>query len=146
MDDPMLANAHIVADAATARVFADSSKRRLLLGFVDQPLSVSEAARGAGQPLGKVHYHVIDLCRRGLLRVVSEQKRKGRAIKYYQAVRPSFFVPIEFVERSPGAGLAAELRARLDEEALGVWPLVAGAGCGTRTRTPSRAEVFETSM
>lgn len=118
MDDPRVATAFVVADAATARVFTDSPKRRLLLAFVERPLSVAQAARSAGEPLGKVHYHVTDLCRRGLLQVAREEKRKGRAVKYYQAVRPGFFVPAEFLFRSPGAGLAAELRARLEEEAL----------------------------
>ena len=118
MNSEALKHAFIVSDPATARIFADSPKRRLLLGFVDQPHSVSEAARASGEPLGRVHYHVTDLCRRGLLEVVREEKRKGRPIKHYRAVSAKFFVPIELVSRSPGAGLAAELRARLDEEAL----------------------------
>lgn len=118
MAEPTIQDAYVVADTATARVFSDSAKRRLLLAFVNRPLSVAQAARDAGRPLGRIHYHVTDLCRRGLLRVVREEKRKGRAVKYYQAVRPRFFVPVEFLYRSPGAGLAEELRARLEEEAL----------------------------
>jgi hypothetical protein len=118
MADPRLADAFVVASAAAARIFADSLKRRLLLGFVERPRSITEAARSSGEAIGKIHYHVTDLHRRGLLRIVREERRKGRAVKYYQAVRPSFFVPAELAERSPGAGLAAELRARLDEETL----------------------------
>jgi len=105
-----------ITEERLAQVFLDSWKRRLLLGFASEPLSVSQAAERAGQPLARIHYHVLDLLKKGLLRVDREEKRKGRPIKYYRAVATAFFVPLELLDRSPGAGLAAELRARLDEE------------------------------
>jgi DNA-binding transcriptional ArsR family regulator len=105
-----------ITEERIASTFLVSPTRRLLLAFVDQPLSVSEAAARVGQPLERVHHHVISLTRKGLLRVVRQEKRKGRPIKYYRAAAESFFVPLALLHRSPGAGLAAELRASLDEE------------------------------
>lgn len=105
-----------VTDTRVAATFLVSRTRRLLLAFVDEPLSVSQAAVRVGQPVERVHYHVTSLAKKRLLRVEREEKRSGRPIKYYRAVAHSFFVPLTLLERSPGAGLAAELRHRLDEE------------------------------
>lgn len=105
-----------ITDERIAATFLVSPTRRLLLAFVDQPLSVSEAAARVRQPIERVHHHVISLTKKGLLTVVRQEKRKGRPIKYYRAVAASFFVPLALLHRSPGAGLAAELRASLDAE------------------------------
>jgi hypothetical protein len=107
-----------IADPRLVGIFLDSHIRRLLLAFVDRPLSIAAAARLLGEPIGRVHYHVTGLCRKGLLRVVREEKRAGRPVKYYRASAASFLVPLDLLDRSPGTGLAAELRAGLDDALL----------------------------
>ncbi|MFL6843937.1 MAG: hypothetical protein ACJ8ER_03545 [Allosphingosinicella sp.] len=107
-----------IADPRLVGIFLDSRIRRLLLAFTDRPLSVAAAARLVGEPIGRVHYHVTSLARKGLLRVVREEKRAGRPVKYYRAVAESFLVPLDLLDRSPGTGLAAELRAGLDDALL----------------------------
>jgi DNA-binding transcriptional ArsR family regulator len=108
-----------ITDERVAATFLVSARRRLLLAFVDHPLSVSQAAALTDQSVERVHYHVTSLTNKGLLRVEREEKRGGRPIKYYRAVARSFFVPLSLLHRSPGAGLAAELRHSLDDELFG---------------------------
>lgn len=103
-----------IADPKLVPIFLDSPRRRLLLAFVDRTLSVSQAAARLGQPLGRVHYHVTRFARAGLLRVVRAEKRGGRPILHYRAAASGFFVPLTLLDRSPGAGMSAELRRSLD--------------------------------
>jgi predicted transcriptional regulator len=105
-----------VEDAAMIPIFLASPKRRLLLSFVERAKSVAEVAASSGEPLSRVYHRVMRLLSQGLLRIEREEKRDGRPIKYYRAVAQRFFVPIDLLHRSPGSGLAAELRAQLDEE------------------------------
>jgi hypothetical protein len=105
----------MVRDPRLVATFLDSRKRRLLLAFAGRSMSVSEAAAWSGQPLGRIHYHVVDLVRKGLLETVEEVRRRGRPIRRYRAVAERFFVPTDLLDRSPGAGLASELRGLLDE-------------------------------
>lgn len=105
-----------VTDLRVARVFLLSDKRRLLLELVEKARTVTEAAALLQRPVSWVHYHVMDLLDRGLVRVEWEKKRGGRPIKYYRAVSAEFKVPVELLEVGPGARLAAELRASLDEQ------------------------------
>jgi len=66
-----------------------------LAPFLHQDHSVSEAADLLHAPLAKVHYWVRSLHDAGLLSVVREEPRKGRAIKRYRAVASEFVVPAE---------------------------------------------------
>ena len=107
-----------IEDPRLVSFFMNSAAARVLLTFVDEPRSVSAAAALLGLPLERVHYYVTRLAAHGLLTVVREQKRAGRPIRFYRSCAERFFVPIECVDRSLFSGLAAELRASLDEEVL----------------------------
>lgn len=107
-----------ISDRNLARVFWDPSKRRLLLSLIDEAKSVSELAQEVQWSVGHVHYHVVDLARRKLLKVEREIRRGGRPIKYYRAVASRFLVPLELTEAAPGESLAAELRRSLLNELL----------------------------
>ena len=113
----MSSRTKIIRDRKTASLLmADSPRRRLLLSFVPRARSIGEAADAEGVGIGRMHYLVGDLVRRGLLKVEREQRRPGRAVRYYRAVAERFVIPPELIPASPGAGLAAELRTRLDRE------------------------------
>jgi hypothetical protein len=113
----MSSRTKIIRDRSTAKILlADSPRRRLLLSFVPRARSIGEAAELERVDMGRMHYVVRDFVRRGLLKVEREQKRAGRAVRYYRATAERFTVPVELVSASPGAGLAQELRHRLDQE------------------------------
>lgn len=112
----MQSSVQTITEPRSARLFMENSpRRRLLLSLVDRERSVAEVAAAEGLSIGAAHYLLTDFVRRGFAAVTREQKRAGRAIKYYRATACSYFVPLEFVSSSPGAGLAAEMRLLLDE-------------------------------
>lgn len=113
----MSSRTQTIRSRSTAKMLMqDSPRRRLLLSFVPRARSIGETSGTEKLDLGHVHYVVRDLVRRGLLRVEREQRRAGRPVRYYRAVAERFLIPLEFVSGSPGAGLAAEMRSRLDQE------------------------------
>ncbi len=66
-----------------------------LAPFLHEDHSISEAAELLKLPLARVHYWVRSLYDVGLLEVVAEAPRKGRAIKRYRAIATEFVVPAE---------------------------------------------------
>ena len=70
-------------------------------------------ARFTRVDLRRVHHHVTALCTLGLVAVVRERPRAGRAIKIYRAVARAFFVPRQFAPAEPAPPLAVELELSL---------------------------------
>ena len=66
-----------------------------LAPFLHEDHSVGEAAELLHLALPKVHYWVRSLYDAGVLEVVAETPRKGRAIKRYRAIAAEFVVPAE---------------------------------------------------
>ena len=105
----------VVTDASSAKLLlGDSRRRHLLLSFVPRARSIGEVATTSALPMARAHYLVTDLARRGLLKIEQVAPRAGRAIRFYRASAPAFFIPMDMVTTSPGFGLASELRERLD--------------------------------
>lgn len=90
--------------------------------FVFGENTVSAAAAAGQVPLHRMYYWVRTLCDVGLLEVTREQRRGGRAVKWYRAVADSFEVPTSLL---PESRLAKNLRAETEvvirgfEKALG---------------------------
>jgi hypothetical protein len=103
-----------IADPKLARLFERERTRRLLLMFAGGPRSVSDVAAAAGEPVGKVFYHVSAFLSSGLLKVARAEKRRGKPVKFYVTVAPSFVVPAELIDRSCTDSLAEELRNALE--------------------------------
>lgn len=87
----------VVTDPAMARLLTNLDATACLGPFLKQDRSVAEAARIQQRPLARVHYWVRRLHDGGLLTVVSEQPRAGRAIKRYRAVAVRFRVPADLL-------------------------------------------------
>lgn len=103
-------------DAKVARLLEDGRRRKLLLSFIGKECTLTEAARVNGLTLNLAHYHVMQLLEHGLIRVVREQKRNGRPIRYFTSEHSSFFVPNALVRSTPGAKLSRELAAALQHQ------------------------------
>ncbi|HKI55965.1 MAG TPA: hypothetical protein VKB31_02345 [Trueperaceae bacterium] len=82
-----------VRTAHQARLLSDPSSRRYFLPFLAQTRSVKAAAEEAGCKLDAMHYRVRRFLGAGLLRVVAERPRAGRAIKLYRSVADALYVP-----------------------------------------------------
>ena len=103
----------VVSDPEAARVLTDLTELRFLIPFL-MKLTLSEAAQALGLKLNTMHYRVKRLMRLGLLKVVREEPRKGRAVKVYRATSANYFVPFETTSAEPLDMLFAQLRARMN--------------------------------
>ncbi len=114
MEDAALTRPLRIEATDQVAVFLDSKRRRILVSFMGRERSLSEAAGALSIPLNLLAYHVGRLLGLGLLRIVREQKRAGRPIRYYRAAADSFLIPAAAMGRRVGDGLTTELRTALD--------------------------------
>jgi hypothetical protein len=113
MKEPIRSRPLRIGDARTAAAFAHPLRRRLLLFLAAREASLTQIARLTRVDLRRVHHHVTALCALGLIVVVQERPRAGRAIKIYRAVAPAFFVPQNLTAAEPAAPLAVEMEKSL---------------------------------
>lgn len=118
MEEQILTSTLRIEAPDQVAVFLDPRRRRILITFLGREASLTEAAERLAFPLNRLAYHVGRLIELGLLRVVREQKRAGRPIRYYRAAADSFLIPAAAMGRRVGDGLTAELRAALDRAEL----------------------------
>lgn len=86
-----------------------------LAPFLHEDHSVGEAAELLHVSLPKMHYWVRSLYDAGLLEVVAETARKGRAIKRYQAVASEFVVPAEALPEGHFEGVMRRTNAEMTQ-------------------------------
>lgn len=103
-----------IRDGARAAVFASPHQRRIVQILMGEELSLTALARECRLPVNLAHYHMAKCMAVGLVKVVREVRRAGRAIKYYRAVAKMFFVPAELTQELPGTAMARRLRDALD--------------------------------
>lgn len=112
----------VVRDARAARFIADPHASRFLEPFMGGERTASAVAGELGVRVSSMLYRIRQLLELGLLQVVRVEPRRGRAVRYYQAVADSFFVPFELTDADTfgalGSSSALELR-RLLETSLG---------------------------
>lgn len=80
-----------------AEALVHRAQRDMLAPFIGRERSLSEAAGEVGISLSGMAYHVQRFLRLGLLEVVREVARKGRAVKIYRASSDAFFIPYRVV-------------------------------------------------
>jgi DNA-binding transcriptional ArsR family regulator len=80
-----------VADLATLQTLAHPTRLRILASL-REPSSAAAVARELGQPRQRVNYHVKELERAGLIRLVGERRSGNLTENLYQAVAATFVV------------------------------------------------------
>lgn len=103
-----------MTDPTQARLLTDPRSKAFFKPFLVRERSVTEAARLLGCPLNTMLYRVGTLVRAGLLRVVREERRAGRAVKVYRSVHDAYFVPFALT-------LYATLEERLEVQAAPIF-------------------------
>lgn len=76
---------HVLEDALAAQMLLDASDRRYLVPFLGEERSVGQVAALLGETVERTAYRVRRLASRGLLTVVRNEPRKGRAVTIYCA-------------------------------------------------------------
>src|SRR5262245_63096603 len=91
-----------VDDPEAALWLVDPDRRRWLVPFANGQRTLAEVGRELDVPVNAVLYRARLLVKHGLVRVVGQQRRRGRPMKLYAAAADGFVVPLALV---PGATL-----------------------------------------
>ena len=83
----------VVADPEQARLLTNPETVRYFKPFVADTKSLSQAAAELDCHLNTLYYRVQTFLKTGLLKISREQKRKGRAIKYYRSIEDELYIP-----------------------------------------------------
>ncbi len=84
---------HTVTDPVQARLLTEPVSKEFFKPFLAHERSASEAADILKAGLNTTLYRIKTLLKAGLLQVVREVPRKGRAVKVYRSVHDAYFVP-----------------------------------------------------
>lgn len=88
---------HHVLSELQAKLLTDEGASRFFYPFLARELTISEAAAEVGCKASVMLYRAGVLLKAGLLNVVREIPRAGRAIKVYRSVHDAYFVPYAFL-------------------------------------------------
>jgi len=80
----------LLSSEAAISILLDFKKSRWLSPFLAQPQSLQKAAKQLGVSMGSYSYWLKQLLEHDLVFVAFEQKRRGRAVKYYWGAAERF--------------------------------------------------------
>jgi DNA-binding transcriptional ArsR family regulator len=86
---------------------ADPLRVRILERLVREPMTVKMLGTDLGEPPAKVHYHVRELERIGVIRLVETREKGGVLEKYYRAVARDFTIKKDVIYNSKPDVLSA---------------------------------------
>jgi DNA-binding transcriptional ArsR family regulator len=89
------------------RTMADPLRVRILDRLVHAPMTVKMLGTDLGEPPAKVHYHVRELERIGVIHLVETREKGGVLEKYYRAVARTFTVMKDVLSNSKSDELSA---------------------------------------
>ncbi len=83
------------------RALSDALRLRIVHLLARQQMTVTQVGAELGIAVGKAHYHVRELERVGLVRLVETREKGGVLEKYYRAVARDFSVPPTLLRELP---------------------------------------------
>ncbi len=98
MDD--IPETYAIESIEQVRAMADELRIRIVDQLTLQPMTVTQVGEALGIAPNKAHYHVRELERVGLVRLVETREKGGILEKYYRAVAKNFQVPDELLNTS----------------------------------------------
>lgn len=81
------------SDPTQARFLTDPAKKTFFVPFLARERRTAEAAAEVGCSINRMLYQVRTLLGCGLLQVLREEPRAGRAVRVYRSVHDAYFVP-----------------------------------------------------
>lgn len=94
-----------------ARIIADPLRLRLMEYLIREPLTVTQLGERVGESPAKVHYHVRELERAGVVRLVETREKGGILEKYYRTVARNIQLAHDLLRTAP----ASEAEAMIHE-------------------------------
>jgi len=101
------------------RAIADELRTRIVEALSHRAMTVTQLGEMLGQAPAKIHYHVRELERVGLVRLVATREKSGILEKYYRAVARSFTAAKALLSGAPSDETIATMRAFLDNASQG---------------------------
>lgn len=95
------------------RAIADSLRVRIVEALSLRPMTATQVGEELDEPAPKAHYHVRELERVGLVRLVETRERGGILEKYYRAVAKTMRVPPSVLQMAPPDEVARTMDAFL---------------------------------
>ena len=96
------------------RSVADPLRIRIYEALAVNPRTATQVGEELDEPAPKTHYHVRELERVGLVRLVETRERGGILEKYYRAVARGLRVPPSILQQAPPDEVAAAMGDILD--------------------------------
>lgn len=82
----------VLSSLEEIKVFTDPFRMKILFALDEDPMTVKQLADMLGEIPSKVHYHVKELERIGVLEIVDKKEKSGIIEKYYYPTAESFRV------------------------------------------------------
>ncbi len=101
------------------RAVADPLRIRIYEALSFKPMTATQVGEELDEPAPKAHYHVRELERLGLVRLVETRERGGILEKYYRAVARGLRVPPSILQQAPPDEVAGTMSDILDSIVLG---------------------------
>ncbi len=101
------------------RAIADELRTRIAEALTHRAMTVTQLGDLLGQAPAKIHYHVRELERVGLIRLVATREKSGILEKYYRAVAKGFTASKTLLSNAPSDETIATMRAFLDNASQG---------------------------
>ncbi|HEY1388018.1 MAG TPA: helix-turn-helix domain-containing protein [Ktedonobacterales bacterium] len=101
------------------RAIADELRSRIAEALGRRAMTVTQVGEMLGQAPAKIHYHVRELERVGLVRLVATREKSGILEKYYRAVARGFTASKTLLRAVPSDEALAAMRAYLDNALQG---------------------------
>jgi DNA-binding transcriptional ArsR family regulator len=83
------------------RTIADELRQRILAALTETAMTITQGGERLGVAAAKAHYHVRELERVGLVRLVETREKGGILEKYYRSVALDFSVPGSLLRSMP---------------------------------------------
>lgn len=96
------------------RAIADELRTRIAEALTHRAMTVTQLGELLGQAPAKIHYHVRELERVGLVRLVATREKSGILEKYYRAVARTFTASKTLLTNAPTDEAFAAMRTFLD--------------------------------
>jgi DNA-binding transcriptional ArsR family regulator len=97
-----------------ARIIADPLRLRLMEYLIREPLTVTQLGERVGESPAKVHYHVRELERAGVVRLVETREKGGILEKYYRTVARNIQMARDLLRTAPASDAEAIIREWFD--------------------------------
>jgi DNA-binding transcriptional ArsR family regulator len=101
------------------RAIADELRSRITEALIHRAMTVTQLGEMLGQAPAKIHYHVRELERVGLIRLVATREKSGILEKYYRAVAKSYTATKTLLRTVPSDETLTTMRAFLDNVSQG---------------------------